>query len=167
MSETKFTIKEDKKTLVVERVFPATRSKVWAAWTTPELFSKWWGPRGWNTIVKHMDFSNGGYLLYGMKCEDPQQTDWYGQTSWGKSTYSDIDAESSFNYQDVFCDENGNVTPNMPVMNILITFQEQVDNTVVTSTSVFDSPHDLEQVITMGMKEGLSQTWDRLEELVS
>lgn len=75
MNETKFTIQDDNKTLVVERVFYAPRSKVWAAWTTPELFVKWWGPNGWETTVKHMDFKEGGYLLYGMKCEDPEQTE--------------------------------------------------------------------------------------------
>ena len=47
MSDTTFTIQDDKKTLVIDRVFPAERSKVWEAWTTPELFAKWWGPRGW------------------------------------------------------------------------------------------------------------------------
>ena len=167
MSETTFTVKDDAQTLVIERVFPAPRSNVWAAWTTPELFSKWWGPRGWNTIVKHMDFSNGGYLHYGMKCEDPQQTDWYGQISWGRSTYSNIDAENSFDYDDAFSDEDGNITPNMPVMKIHLQFDDVDGSTKITSTSMFDKPEDLKQVIDMGMKEGLEQSWDRLEELVS
>ena len=165
MRETKFTILDDEKTLVVERTFPAPRSNVWAAWTTPELFAKWWGPRGWTTEVKHMDFQPGGYLLYGMKCEDPQQTDWYGKYSWGKSVYDQIDAENSFSYTDYFSDENGVVTPGMPVMKIDLVFAEVDGETSVTSTGVFESPEALKQVIEMGMKEGLTQTWDRLEEL--
>jgi uncharacterized protein YndB with AHSA1/START domain len=167
MSETKFTVLDDKKTLVIERIFPATRSKVWKAWTTPELFVKWWGPRGWNTTVKQMDFKDGGVLHYGMKCEDPEQKDWYGQTSWGKSVYSDIKPEDSFSYTDEFCDENGTVTPGMPVMNFNMEFIEQDGTTKVVSTSVFEKPEDLEQVINMGMKDGLTQTWDRLEELLA
>jgi uncharacterized protein YndB with AHSA1/START domain len=166
MDKTNFSIKDDKKTLVVERVFPAGRSKVWAAWTTPELFAKWWGPRGWQTEVKHMEFKDGGYLLYGMKCVDPDQKEWYGKTSWGKSTYSNIDAENSYNYTDEFCDENGEVTAGMPVMNIHMEFREEDGKTHVVSTSVFDKQEDLEQVIAMGMKEGLVQTWDRLEEML-
>ncbi len=164
MSETNFTIQDDKKTLVVERTFDAPRSRVWQAWTTPELFAKWWGPRGWSTTVKHMDFTEGGYLLYGMKCEDPAQTEWYGQYSWGKSTYSTINPESSFTYTDEFCDENGQVTPDMPAMVTDVRFIETDDKTQIVSTSVFDSPEALDQVIAMGMKDGLTQTWDRLEE---
>jgi uncharacterized protein YndB with AHSA1/START domain len=167
MTETKFTVGDDKKTLTIERVFSAPRSKVWAAWTTPELFAKWWGPRGWNTIVKHMDFTNGGYLHYGMVCQDPEQKDWYGKTSWGKSIYNDIKAENSFRYIDEFCDEHGQITPGMPAMDIHMEFIEQDGTTRVVSTTVFDKPEDLEQVIKMGMKEGLTQTWDRLEELLA
>jgi uncharacterized protein YndB with AHSA1/START domain len=166
MSETTFTVQDDKRTLVVERTFQAPRSKVWAAWTTPEIFVQWWGPRGWQTTVKHQEFTNGGSMLYGMKCEDPEQTDWYGQISWGKSTYSDIDAESSFVYTDIFCDENGVETPGMPAMKIKLEFIESDGVTHVVSTSHFDKPEDLEQVIAMGMEAGLKQTWDRLEELL-
>lgn len=167
MEKTTFTVGEDNKTLTIERTFTAPRSKVWAAFTTPELFEKWWGPKGWKTTVKHMDFTDGGYLHYGMKCEDPAQTDWYGQTSWGKSTYHDIEAENKFRYVDEFCDENGVVTPGMPAMNISMSFVEDNGATRLVSTSVFDSPEALKQVIDMGMKEGLAQTWDRLEDLVS
>jgi uncharacterized protein YndB with AHSA1/START domain len=166
MSETKFTVQDDKKTLVIERTFSAQRSKVWTAWTTPELFVKWWGPRGWKTEVKKMDFREGGSLLYGMKCEDPQQTDWYGKYSWGRSDYGSVDAENSFDYTDYFTDENGTVTPGMPAMKIRMEFVEQDGATRVTSTAVYDKPEDLEQVIKMGMEDGTRQTWDRLEELL-
>lgn len=166
MEKTKFTVGEDKKTLIIERTFQAPRRRVWAAWTTPELFVKWWGPKGWTTTVKHMDFSNAGYLHYGMKCEDPDQTDWYGKISWGKSTYHDIDAENAFSYVDEFCDENGEVTPGMPAMDIQQEFEDKGNATRVISTTIFDSPEALKQVIDMGMQEGLAQTWDRLEELL-
>lgn len=167
MDKTNFTVQDDKKTLVVERTFPAARNKVWAAWTTPELFAKWWGPRGWETEVKHMDFNEGGYLLYVMKCLDPEQKEWYGQTSSGKSIYSHIDAENSFTYTDEFTDEDGNVTPDMPVMEINVQFTEEDGQTRVVSTTTFATPEALEQVIATGMKEGLTQTWDRLEEMLA
>jgi uncharacterized protein YndB with AHSA1/START domain len=167
MSETIFTVKEDKKTLLVERVFNAPRTKVWAAWTTPEQFVKWWGPKGWTTKIKEKNFSEGGVLVYGMVCEDPNQTDWYGKTSWGKSTYTAIDAENSFTYIDEFCDENGTVDPAMPRMEIAMQFIDEDGATRVVSTSEFATPEALEQVIAMGMQAGLEQTWDRLAELVA
>lgn len=167
MSETTFTVQDDNKTLIVERVFKAPKSKVWAAWTTPELFVKWWGPRGWQTTVKHMDFQEGGYLLYGMKCEDPEQAEWFGKYSWGKTTYNSIDAENSFDYTDEFTDENGTATPDMPSMNIKVTFHEEDGVTRLTSITEFPSAEALKQTVEMGMKDGLTQTWDRLEETLS
>lgn len=167
MSNTNFTIKDDQKTLVVERVFPANKSKVWAAWTQPEQFAKWWGPKGWETTVKHMDFSEGGYLLYGMTCKDESQGEWFGKTSWGKSTYKRIDAENSFEYIDEFCDENGEVTSEMPATEVIIDFKEEDGSTKIISASIFESPEALKQVIDMGMKEGFEQTLDRLEEFVA
>jgi uncharacterized protein YndB with AHSA1/START domain len=167
MSETKFTVGNDKKTLIIERTFNAPRERVWEAWTTPDIFVKWWGPRGWQTIIKHMDFREGGYLHYGMKCEDPKQTDWYGRTSWGKSTYGRISPQDTFDYIDVFCDENGRLTPGMPAMKITLQFIEDGGKTKLVSTTTFDKPEDLEQVLQTGMREGLTQTWDRLGELVS
>jgi len=163
MSQTTFTILDDRRTLVVERTFRAPKRKVWAAWTTPELLERWWGPKGWKTVIKHMEFREGGHQHYGMVCEDPDQTDWYGRTSWGKSTYHRIDAENAFDYTDAFCDENAVVTPGMPVMEIRVAFAARDGSTTVTSTSVFATPEALKQVIDMGMEEGLTQTWDRLE----
>lgn len=167
MGETKFAVQDDNKTLVVERVFQAPKNKVWRAWTTPELFVKWWGPRGWSTTVKEMDFTEGGHLLYGMKCEDPDQAEWYGKYSWGKSTYKHIDAENSFNYTDEFTDEKGTTMPGMPAMDIKVEFYEDNGTTRLVSTTQFPSPEALTQTVEMGMKEGLTQTWDRLEEMLA
>ncbi len=39
--------------LVITRIFDAPRELVWKAWTDPEMFMKWWGPK---------DFTSpGGY----------------------------------------------------------------------------------------------------------
>ncbi len=165
MSETNFNV--DGKTLTVERTIAAPRSAIWKAWTTPELFAQWWGPRGWNTTVKHMDFVPGGYLLYGMTCADEAQGDWYGKTSWGKSVYRDINPEETFTYTDYFCDENGMVDEQMPSMTVHMFFEEKDGATHIKSTSDFASEAALQQVIEMGMEEGLKQTWDRLEEMVT
>jgi len=164
MYKTKFTVAGDKKTLVVERAFDATRSKVWDAFTNPKLLAKWWGPRGWETEIRHMEFSDGGYWHYGMKCIDPAQKDWYGNTSWGKATYKNIKPQDSFEYTDMFCDENGVTTPGMPVARSTLTFTEVGGITTVTSRTEYETPEALAQVLKMGMEEGLSQTWDRLDE---
>lgn len=166
MGETIF--KPAGKTLTVERVLKAPRDKVWKAWTNAEEFVKWWGPRGWETTVKEMNFTEGGRLLYGMKCMDEKQTDWYGQESWGLSVYSKIDEPNGFTYTDQFCDSEGIVNTDMPTMVIDMKFEELPDgSTKIISYSEFASEDDLKKVTDMGMEQGLKETWDRLDELVS
>ena len=164
MSETKFTIADDKKTLIVERTYDAPKNLVWAAYSTREMLLKWWGPRGWDTIIKHLDFKDGGTWHYGMKCVDKNQGDWFGMTSWGMFTFDNVQPEDSFEYTDIFCDEDGNVTPGFPSSHTTITFTEHDGKTTVKTITAYASEEDLTQVIEMGMKEGLTQTLDKLEE---
>lgn len=167
MNKTVFTVASDRKTLIVERRFNARKSKVWDAYTRPELVAKWWGPRGWETEIKHMDFSDGGYWHYGMRCLDPEQGEWYGKTTWGKATFENIKPQDSFEYTDEFCDENGVVTPGMPTSRTVLILKEENGVTTVTGRTEYETPEALAQVLEMGMEEGFSQTWDRLEEFLA
>ncbi len=167
MSETKITKDAANKSLIMERVFSAPRERVWQAWTDPQVFEKWWGPRGWKTTVKSFDFRSGGSGVYGMKCEDENQGEWYGQSSWGKMEFLEVNAPDSFVYKDFFCDENGVVNDEMPVMTITMEFFEEDGKTRVVSTGVFETEEGYNKVLAMGVEQGAAETWDRLEELVA
>ena len=167
MNRTKFTVGEDKKTLVVERQFAATKSNVWRAYTDPELLRQWWGPKGWTTDIKHMDFSVGGYWHYCMRCIDKSQGDFFGMESWGKGTYTGISPEDSFSYDDEFCDERGNALPGMPMAHVTISLTAEKGSTLLTCTSRYDTADALTQVLEMGMEQGFTQTLDNLETVLS
>lgn len=167
MSETTFTVADDRKTLVVERTFPAARQKVWDAYTKPELLARWWGPKGWETRIAHFDFSVGGHWHYCMECVDKAQGDFYGMESWGKATYTAISPKDSFAFEDAFSNEAGELNPNMPVSNTVVELREESGKTHLKSTTRYDSPEALSQVLEMGMEEGYKQTLDNLEELLT
>ncbi|MGQ5260876.1 SRPBCC family protein [Micromonospora sp. ZYX-F-536] len=42
--------------VVVTREFDATPEQIWAAWTTPELITQWWGPSGFRTPLEEITF---------------------------------------------------------------------------------------------------------------
>src|SRR3989442_1038464 len=50
--------------LVMTRVFDAPRQLVFDAWTRPELFVRWFGPRGWSVPVCEIDLRPGGSYRY-------------------------------------------------------------------------------------------------------
>jgi len=149
------------KQFIVERVFDAPRTLVFQAFTQAEHLVHWWGPKGWTLPICKLDFREGGTWHYCMK--GPA-----GEESWGKAIYHEIHAPEYFTYEDYFSDADANVAEGMPGMNIRMEFIAQPDGkTKIVSIAQFKSVEDIEQVLAMGMVEGLTQTWDRLEEFLT
>lgn len=167
MSETTFEKDLETGELTITKTINAPLEKVWEAFTTPEIFEKWWGPRGWETTVKEFELEPGGVLLYGMKCVDESQGEWYGQESWGKMVFKEINPPTEFTYTDYFCNDSGAVDENMPVINSSIKLEEVDGGTKIISAGTYESAEDLKKVIDMGMEQGVKETWDRLEKLLS
>ena len=69
--------------IVMSRVFDAPRELVWQAWTDPQHVVHWWGPRGFGTTIKKMDFRVGGVWEHVMRGPD-------GVNYPNKSTFQDI-----------------------------------------------------------------------------
>lgn len=167
MSKTHFTKDAENKMLTIERVFDAPREKVWQAYTDAKAITKWWGPRGWETTVKELEFKPGGTWIYCMKCVDENQGEFYGQESCGKAVYESIDEPNEFTYRDYFADADGNIDEDMPAMTITLQFIEQDGKTKLVSRSIFDTLEGYEKVIAMGVEQGFEETLDRLEEYVA
>lgn len=168
MSKTNFTVSEDQKTLIMERTFSAPKEKIWEAYTTAEVLEKWFGPIGWETEVKKMDFSEGGEWIYVMKCVDENQGEWFGQTSSGKAVFSNLKPFDSMDYIDYFTDDNGVINKELPSSKTTLTFTDNGDGTTTLSArTTYETPEALKQVLEMGMEDGYSQTLDRLEDLLN
>jgi uncharacterized protein YndB with AHSA1/START domain len=60
-------------TEIIERIVPATPSRVWELWTTAEGISRWWAPEGFRTDVSRLDLQAGGELVYTMTAVAPEQ----------------------------------------------------------------------------------------------
>ena len=69
--------------IVMSRVFHAPRDLVWRAWTEPQHVARWWGPRGFRTETKQMDFRVGGVWQHVMVGPD-------GARYPNKSIFKDI-----------------------------------------------------------------------------
>jgi uncharacterized protein YndB with AHSA1/START domain len=167
MKDIQFTVESDKKTLIAKKSFPAPKEKLWQAFSDPALLAQWWAPRGWETKIKHMDFTNEGYWHYGMKCTDSEQKNWFGKISWGRAVFHNIEPMSSFEYTDQFSDEAGNINTSLPASHTKVIFSEANGTTTVSSKTTYNSEKDLSLVLNMGVQEGLTQTWVKLSKIVS
>ncbi|MFD2671725.1 SRPBCC domain-containing protein [Marinicrinis sediminis] len=160
----KGSITVDGSTLTLTRLFQAPRELVFSAFTEADHLKHWWGPRGWEITVCEMDFRPGGSWHYCMKCMDKGQGDFYGMESWGKAIYHQIEAPEKIIYTDYFSDADGNESAEMPATNVTLTFEEADGYTRVVNRAEYVSPEALQTVLDMGMEQGISETWSRLDE---
>jgi len=147
------------KRIFVSRFFDAPKTNVWRAWTKSELLDIWWAPKPWKAITKSLDFSEGGHWLYRMQGPD-------GTAMWSRADYEKIDAENYFIVRNAFCDENGNVNPELPRMRWKNVFTAIGDTTMVEIQIQCDREEDLKKIIEMGFEEGFTSGLQNLEDML-
>lgn len=155
---------ENDRVLVLERVFDAPRDLVFQMFKEPEHLKRWWGPRGWEVPVCTVDFRPGGVWHYCMKCVDQNQGEFFGMESWGKGVYKEIVEPDKIVYTDFFADAEGNVNESMPSTEITLEFIDLGGKTKLVNRAEYVSAEALKSVMDMGMLQGITETWDRLEE---
>ncbi len=149
--------KQDNK-VKVTREFAAPLSKVWAAWTQSELLDQWWAPKPWKAKTKKMDFKDGGYWLYAMTGPE-------GEEQWCRADFKSVLPMKSFEGIDAFCDLQGKINTDFPVVHWYLNFSEAKSKTTVNVEIKFDSLADLEKYVEMGFKEGFTMALGNLDEL--
>ena len=154
-----FLVDKDKNTITVKREFAAKRQMVWDCYTKSELLDQWFAPKPLTTKTKFMDFSEGGHWLYAMV--EPN-----GQEYWGRTDYQTIDAIDNYTALDGFCDNTGTLNPDLPRSTWNVSFTDVAKHTLVETVVSYTSAEALQQVINMGLKEGLTSTLERLDELL-
>lgn len=158
-TKTDFIVNKEKNTLTIKRDFSANRQLVWDCYTKSEFLEKWFAPKPLTAKTKNMDFKEGGHWLYAMI--EPNGTE-----HWGRTDFTEIKPIDYYKSLDGFCDENGNLNPDMPRANWHVTFSDLNKNSKVETVIIYNSLKDLETVLEMGMKDGLSSTFERLDEIL-
>jgi uncharacterized protein YndB with AHSA1/START domain len=149
---TKLTTPSDRE-IVSERVFDASRDRVYAAYTDPELIPQWWGPRETTTIVDQMDVRPGGAWRFVAQGPD-------GETAF-RGTYREVTPPErivqTFEWEGM---------PGHVVVETA-TFEDLGGRTKVTATSLFHTTEERDGMLASGMERGLVETHDRLVELLA
>lgn len=126
------------KQIVVSRSFHAPIEMLWQAWTDPEHFMRWYGPKGFTTPTCEIDLHVGGRHLWSMERPD-------GMRMYYTGTYKEIVPMQRLVYTDSMCDADGNlISPaamGMPEgsptsMDVTVTFAHEGGTTTVTVSHV-------------------------------
>jgi uncharacterized protein YndB with AHSA1/START domain len=106
-----------------------------------------------------MEFRDGGHWHYAMVMPD-------GQEHWARLDYETVRPIEGYSAFDGFADANGILNPDLPRSRWEVSFTEKGGHTIVETRVQYDSAQALQQVIEMGMEEGLLSTLQRLDELL-
>lgn len=154
-----FSVDKENKKITVKREFAAELPIVWDAYTKSEILDLWWAPKPWKARTKSMDFREGGSWLYAMVGPE-------GETHWALINYHTIQPQKKFTGLDAFADDKGNVNKELPQSRWEVTFTGKGEITLVESQIFYDDLDQLEKVIEMGFKEGLTMAMEGLDELL-
>ncbi|HRX11971.1 MAG TPA: SRPBCC domain-containing protein [Draconibacterium sp.] len=147
------------KSILVSREFNAPVALVWRAFTDSEILDKWWGPAPWRAETKFQDFSVGSYWLYAMVGPENQK-------HWARMNYLSIDTHKDFQLEDVFCDENGIVNPELPVSRGSNVFTATATGTRVEFKMYYSTEEQIQQIIDMGFEQGITICMEQLDRLI-
>jgi len=86
----------------ISRTFYVPRSQVFEAWTTPELFEKWFAPDECETKLLYADLSVGGHFL--------QSDRWQDDSHFHvKHTFQQVNPIDRLVFVSSFCTEKGEI----------------------------------------------------------
>jgi uncharacterized protein YndB with AHSA1/START domain len=148
------------KSILVSREFAAPIESVWRCFTESELLDQWWGPAPWRAETKSMDFSVGGSWLYAMVSPENEK-------HWARMNYIAINNQKSFDVEDGFCDENGNMNAAMPVSKGQNVFTETATGVTVEFKMYYPTETALQTIVDMGFEQGITMCFEQLNGLLA
>jgi uncharacterized protein YndB with AHSA1/START domain len=156
MSVTSVDKDPDTLTLTLIADFDAPPEEVWELWADPRRLERWWGPPTYPATFEEHDLTPGGRVTYYMTGPD-------GETPHGWWRVTSVDPPTSLEFVDGFADADGTPVADMPTSTVRVQMTEHDGGTRMELRSVFDSREHMEQLIAMGMEEGLTQAVGQMD----
>ena len=137
--------------IVITRVVAAPRRLVFAAYTNPENLPHWMlGPEGWTMPVCEIDLRPGGAWHFVWRRSE-------GTEMGMRGVYKEVTPPERL----VSTESWGGDWPE--TLNTLI-LSEEGGKTTITQTVLYPSKEARDAALKTGMKEGVSESFDRLAE---
>jgi hypothetical protein len=148
-------------TMTVTGEWSAPLNSVWQLWADPRKLELWWGPPTYPaTVVDHELHPQGKVSYFMTGPEGDQHHGWW--------TVLAVDAPHRLELVDGFADSDGNPNEELPETKLVVTFAELPSGeTRMTMESQFPSTSAMEQVLAMGMEEGLAAAMSQIDSVLA
>ena len=151
----------DALTMTVNAEFDAAVERTWQLWSDPRQLERWWGPPTHPATVVDHDLAPGALVTYFMTGPDGAQ--YHG---WWRVVA--VAAPHALEVEDGFADETGRPKDDMPntKMTVRLTPRDG-GGTRVQIVSRFSSRDAMEQLMSMGMDEGLNAAMSQMDAMLA
>jgi uncharacterized protein YndB with AHSA1/START domain len=148
-------------TMTITAAFDAPVDRVWKMWEDPRQLERWWGPPTYPATFVDHDFTPGGMANYYMTGPEGDQP-----RGWWRVLV--IEAPHRLEFEDGFADEAGNPNLDMPATTTRVNLVEQADgSTHMAIETTFPSLEAMDQMVAMGMEEGITLAVGQIDDLLS
>lgn len=145
-------------TIVSDLAAPPAR--VWQIWSDPRQLERWWGPPTWPATFQDHKLVEGENVSYYMTGPD-------GTKARGWWVVTSVDEPRSLAFDDGFSDDAGQPNPDMPTIKIRVDLEETGAGTRMTIRSSFATVEEMDQLVTMGMVEGMTEALGQIDEILA
>ena len=147
-------------TLILTAEFDAPIESVWELWQNPRKLERWWGPPQYPATFEAFAFNPGGRATYFMTGPE-------GERYHGYWEFTSVNPPKSLEFTDGFSHADGSVNPGLPSSRAVVELSEADGRTRMQMRSTSQSREDMDQLITMGMVEGLSLAAGQMDALLA
>ena len=154
MPKTEYLIEPGKQDITSTVVLDAPRELVFKAYTDPEIFAQWWGPRQYENRVEKFDSRSGGEWRVVQRAADG------GEHAFRGVNHDVVAPEricQTFEYEGV---------PGHVALQTA-TFEAVGNKTRIVAQIVFQSVMDRDGMVASGMKRGADESMERLAEVLA
>jgi uncharacterized protein YndB with AHSA1/START domain len=148
-------------TMTITAEFEASRDRVWQLWADPRQLERWWGPPTYPATVTAHDLRSGGRVEYHMTGPGGDQPRGYWEIV-------EADAPRRLVFRDGFANADGSPNSDMPLNRVNVSITELGGGrTRMTIASIFPDAAAMEQVLAMGMEQGLTQAVGQIDAIIA
>jgi uncharacterized protein YndB with AHSA1/START domain len=148
-------------TMTLDAEFDVPPERVWQLWADPRQLERWWGPPTYPATVTAHDLRSGGRVEYHMTGPDGDQPKGYWEIV-------QADEPNRLVFRDGFAEADGTPNTDMPVNEVDVTIAALGDGrTRMSIASIFPDTAAMEQILAMGMEEGLKQAVGQIDAILA
>ncbi len=146
--------------MTITAEFDAPIARVWQLWADPRQLERWWGPPTYPATFFTHELTAGGLVTYCMTGPE-------GDQPKGLWRVVEVQAPKRLVVEDAFADDSWTPVPGMPVTVMQVDLVEKAPSgTRASIRSTFASVEAMQQLLDMGMDEGMRLAMEQMDDIL-